>query len=127
MQKRSLDICTAHRGRADGSCSNTSDNALSIVARLQRSRGWELGKKDAICGNCTDVPLCSDTILTAGFLCVDSCRRLNGISMMTHSQRLSGINVKLGGVLCVPLSFDFAIIHLCDDMNIQERQPASSF
>lgn len=23
--------------------------------------------------NCTDAPLCSDTILTAGFLCADSC------------------------------------------------------
>lgn len=45
MRKRSLDICTAHRGRADGSCSNTSDNALSVVARRQRSRGWGLGKR----------------------------------------------------------------------------------
>lgn len=45
MQKRSLDICTAHRGRADGSCSNTSDNALCVVAPRQRSRGWKLGKR----------------------------------------------------------------------------------
>lgn len=41
------------------------------------ARGREDGSlgKDAICGNCADVPLCSDTILTSGFLCADSCTR----------------------------------------------------
>lgn len=45
-------------------------SALSLGARGRED--GSLGK-DAICGNCTDVPLCSDTILAAGFLCADSC------------------------------------------------------
>lgn len=66
-------------------------SASSLGARGREDGG--LGK-DAICGNCTDAPLCSDTILTAGFLCADSCTsEWNGISMMKPSQRLSGINV----------------------------------
>lgn len=72
MQKRSLDICTAHRGRADGAApTHLIMFSVRRSASEVESRGaWE---KDAICGNCTDVPLRSDTILTAGFVCADSC------------------------------------------------------
>ncbi len=69
---------------------------IMLSASSLSARGREDGSlgKDAICGNCADAPLCSDTIHTAGFLCTDSCARsVNGISMMTPSQRLSGINV----------------------------------
>lgn len=48
---------------------------IMLSASSLCARGREDGSlgKDAICGNCTGVPLCSDTILTAGFLCADSC------------------------------------------------------
>lgn len=103
---------------------------IMLSASSLGARGREDGSlgKDAICGNCTDVPLCSDTILRAGFGTVQTAvQRVNGISMMTPSQRLSGINVWLCGILCFPLSFDSAIVHLNNDINIQGKQPASSF
>ncbi|MEQ2283846.1 hypothetical protein AMECASPLE_015737 [Ameca splendens] len=39
-----------------------SASSLSTGGREDGSSG-----KDAICGNCTDMPLCFDTILTASF------------------------------------------------------------
>lgn len=103
---------------------------IMLSASSLGARGREDGSlgKDAICGNCTDVPLCSDTILTAGFGSMQAAvQRVNGISMMTPSQRLSGVNVCLCGTLCFPLSFDFTISHLHNDLNAQEKHAASSF
>lgn len=88
-------------GGADGSCSNTSDNALRVVGGLQRSRGWKAGEKKPFV---EIAPLRRDTTLTAA-LPAPVRRGLSGMSGVTPSHRLSGINVKHRGALCLPLKF----------------------
>lgn len=88
----------------------TQTHLIMLSASSLSARGREDGSlgKGAICGNCTDVPLSSDTILSASLGSVQAAAPwLYGISTMTPSQRLWGINTSLCAVLCFPISFWF--------------------
>lgn len=103
---------------------------IMLSASLLSARGREDGSlgKDAICGNCTDAPLCSDTILTAGFLCAGSCTTSEGNKHDDTQSKI--IWHKCRALWRIMLSTKFWFCNHSsphNDMNIQERQATSSF